>query len=93
MSVFSNSLATYEEEHYTLNFDQPEKNPGGMFVIRENKVKDETGKFLSDKIAIYKPLYDPRDRLSIKCQLQEDNSGITFFDTSVPTSELAGGVL
>jgi hypothetical protein len=59
----------------------PERNAGGLLVVRGNDIK--IGKELIDAITIYKPLYDMRDRKKTKAVLHEDGGGITITEPSV----------
>jgi hypothetical protein len=68
---------------FNLDFDKPEKNPFGIMVFRANAVEHDGQ--LIDKVTIMKPLYDPRDRKSLKATLDEDGTGITYTELSSPS--------
>jgi hypothetical protein len=51
-----------QELEFNLNFDLPELNPKGIFVLHAKDVKVKVGDVeeLKDKVTIVKPLFDPR---------------------------------
>ena len=72
----------HTEEH-TLNLEYPERNTGGMLVLRANDI--EVDSELIDSITIFKPLFDLRDYKKTKAILHENGGGISVFEPSVPT--------
>ena len=51
-----------QELKFSLNFDLPELNLKGIFVLHAKDVKVKVGDLveLKDKVTIVKPLFDPR---------------------------------
>jgi hypothetical protein len=70
-------------DSFTINFEQPEKNPHGYFCIRAQKI--DKGSEQLDALVIYKALYDPRDAKAgnFVMELLPDRTGVTVTEPTV----------
>jgi hypothetical protein len=85
MSTFHHHLqpSYVNELEYSLDFDKnPEKNLHGLQVLCANNIKCNID--LIDKVAIDKPLFDPRDCMALMAMLDEDGASMAYVASSSP---------